>query len=226
MRWRLAVLGALWAAAAPAASLDYARHLAQQGDCYRALSEVFAWEYGQGENAATLEIKLPCLAERKRWERFDPALDRALEAWPSPLAEQWAFKGLELAWDRGDEARAEQLYRIHLAELAEPFPKNPSEPKSRTTAMALQAVLPGAGLAYAGKWGPAAASLGLNGLFLYGTVRAWDQGQNALAALLFFFEWSWYFGGIEAAQEAVDQHNQQALARERRVWLELYQTRF
>lgn len=218
-----ALLGAFKLYGAP---LDYAQSLAEQGDCYRALSEVFRAEFDQGETQASLEIKLPCLAERGRWDRFDPALDRGLNLWQTPKKQQWALKGMEHAWKRGDEQRAQLLYTNHLSDQTPPPPSEPQGAKSPHVATALQAVLPGAGLAYAGRWGPAAASFGLNGLFLYGTAKAWNQGQNALAALLFFFEWGWYFGGIEAAREAVTEYNRRLLVQDRQVWLKVYGQRF
>ncbi|MDT8447935.1 MAG: hypothetical protein RRB13_13670 [bacterium] len=219
------LLGLGWAQAT-AQDLGFAEHLKAQGDCYRALSEALAVEYQSGESLQSLKIKLPCWAQSRRWDRFDPALDRALGRLEGSEQKQWALFGVEQAWDRGDDGRAAQLYQQYLAAEEPPYPHQPSQPKSVGLAVGLQAALPGAGLAYAGRWGPGLVSLGLNGLFIYGSVKAHQEGKPALAALLFFFEWGWYFGGIEAAQEAVARHNQTQLSQERRVWLDLYQQAF
>jgi len=78
---------------------------------------------------------------------------------------------------------------------------------SPNVAMALNAVAPGAGYAYAHSPKTAVAAVVTNGLFIWGTYSAIRQGQLGVAAVLSLFSAAWYFGGIYGAGLAADRNS-------------------
>ena len=211
-----------------AADLGFAKKLAQEGDCYRAVSELLWIEYQEGPSPEIWAVKLPCLAQQRLWEEYDPTLELALRdpRTSAAQAKAWRLEGLEQAIQRQEGTKALALATALDPAQAQSFPLEPQDRLDPKPATLASAILPGSGLAYAGKWGPAGVSLALNALFLVGAKTAWDRGAPALTGLLLFFEWGWYQGGQNAAFEAATQHNRQALQQEQQTWLFEFNSRF
>jgi tetratricopeptide (TPR) repeat protein len=71
--------------------------------------------------------------------------------------------------------------------------------KSPTTAGTLAAILPGAGHWYLDRHQDALISFSINGLFAWGAVSSFQQGNSGLGVLLSFIELAWYSGNIYSA---------------------------
>ena len=228
-RWALLFFFLIAAQPTLADPLGFARSLEAQGDCYRALSEVYAVEFKTGTTAESLALKLRCQAQEKDWNAWDRSLTQGINEKRLPHTEKQkiALQALPILWERQAEGRAQQLYQTHLyPTLGTPYPNEVPEQIDPDSARWASAIFPGSGLMMAGKWGPGLTSFGLNALFIWGTIEAYSEEQYALAALAFFFEWGWYFGGQEAAAEAANQHNQALSLQHRKTKLLDWQKRF
>lgn len=71
--------------------------------------------------------------------------------------------------------------------------------KSVSKAQLLNTFLPGSGYLYIGQKQSALTAFLLNGLFIWGSVYSFQQGQIALGSILTSLEAGWYFGGIYGA---------------------------
>ena len=71
--------------------------------------------------------------------------------------------------------------------------------KSVSKAQLLNTFCPGAGYLYVGQKQSALTAFVLNGLFIWGSVYSFQQGNIALGSILASFEAGWYFGGIYGA---------------------------
>lgn len=79
--------------------------------------------------------------------------------------------------------------------------------KSPYLAGGLSAVLPGAGQLYLGRPSDAAISFVLNGLFIWATVEAFDNGNDVTGGVLLFFESGWYLGNVYNAASGAHKYN-------------------
>lgn len=79
--------------------------------------------------------------------------------------------------------------------------------KSSGKASLFNALLPGAGYAYAGAPKTAIAAFITNGLFIWGTASAAHKGESGVAAVLGIFSVGWYFGGIFGGAVAAEKYN-------------------
>lgn len=82
--------------------------------------------------------------------------------------------------------------------------------KSPFLAGTLSTFLPGAGQMYNGRFGDAALTFLLNGLFIAGTIEAIQHDQLAIAGVLGFFEAGWYGGNVYSAVNGAHKHNRRA----------------
>jgi hypothetical protein len=71
--------------------------------------------------------------------------------------------------------------------------------KSPITAGTLAALLPGAGHWYLDRHQDALIAFSINGLFIWGAVSSFQQGNTGLGVLLSFIELAWYSGNIYSA---------------------------
>ncbi|MBW2108993.1 MAG: tetratricopeptide repeat protein [Deltaproteobacteria bacterium] len=69
------------------------------------------------------------------------------------------------------------------------------------------AVLPGAGHLYCGRYQDAAIAFLLNGVMIAAAVEAFDNGNEALGALVTLFEIGFYAGNIYSAVNCAHKHN-------------------
>lgn len=83
-----------------------------------------------------------------------------------------------------------------------------SHAKSVQRAQTLNAFLPGAGYYYVGLKKSALTSLALNSLFIWATVKFFDEGYIAAGLITLSFEAGWYIGGINGAGLAAKAYNE------------------
>jgi tetratricopeptide (TPR) repeat protein len=79
--------------------------------------------------------------------------------------------------------------------------------KSPTTAGVLAALLPGAGHLYLDRPQDALIAFGVNGLFAWGAISSFQQGNSGLGVLLSVIELAWYSGNIYSAVNTAHKNN-------------------
>ncbi len=142
-----------------------------------------------------------------RWpegERADAARYRG--AWTLAQAGDWEAAGQRLAEDPPG-GRYKDPAAALAADLAGPSP----DEKSPLLAGILSGVLPGAGQAYAGRWGDGLLALLVNGTFIFGTYQAWDNDNTATAVVMGMFGAGFYLGGVFGGVNAAHRFNDQAI---------------
>ena len=94
------------------------------------------------------------------------------------------------------------------------------DPSGRSPVLAgvLSAVLPGAGQAYAGRWGDGALALLVNATFLFGTYQAWINDNTATAVVMGMFGAGFYVGGVFGGVNAAHRHNDAVRQHRRSTW--------
>ncbi|MDP6523021.1 MAG: tetratricopeptide repeat protein [Kiritimatiellia bacterium] len=98
--------------------------------------------------------------------------------------------------------KTESVILIQKAEYYDELPE-----KSPATAGTLSAFLPGAGQAYNGKYRDALTSFILNGLFLWGTIEAFDNDENVAGAFGAIISSGWYAGNVYNAASGSHKRN-------------------
>jgi tetratricopeptide (TPR) repeat protein len=79
--------------------------------------------------------------------------------------------------------------------------------KSVQKAKTLNALLPGAGYWYLGQKKTAVTAFLLNSLFIAGSYQFFDRGYTSAGIFTASVEMGWYFGGIQGAGLAAEDHN-------------------
>jgi len=80
-------------------------------------------------------------------------------------------------------------------------------PKSPKTAGVLSAILPGAGQWYIGRTRDAKTAFILNGVFIWGAIEAFNQGNTGVGVMMTIFEAGWYSGNIYSAVSGAHKYN-------------------
>lgn len=124
----------------------------------------------------------------------------------------WTF----LEEEQVEEARRSfaQLEPDRSAELSaalDDFQQLPQ--KSPGLAGTLSAILPGAGQLYTGRTRQAALAFALNAIFIYGTIEAFDNDNNAVGGIMLLFTVGWYTGNIYNAVNNAHKFNQRQKAK-------------
>jgi len=211
------------------ADLGFAQAMADEGDCYRAISEVLGYEYQVEVNARSLAIKVPCLADQQDWAGFEQALPYFLtfKEIPLPIRHSVIRTAFKHFSDTAQPVKAQHL-ASQLQLEQPPYPTSGTVPNLQDpeSVQLASAILPGSGLWMAGKTTSGFISLSLNASFIYGTWWALQHKAPAMAALLMFFELSWYEGGKKAAVEAVERSNHELVKKEQQVWLLHFEGKF
>jgi len=123
--------------------------------------------------------------------------------WAKMQENQWKaatriFEGIEKSSPYYNSAR----------NLAEASLKGETLPqKSPKLAGAMGAILPGLGHAYVGRYKDGGVALILNGLFVWATMEAFHNDNNALGVMLGFLELGWYSGSIYSAVNSAHKYN-------------------
>ncbi|MCP4296304.1 MAG: hypothetical protein GY786_11905 [Proteobacteria bacterium] len=123
---------------------------------------------------------------------------------------------------RGEEVKARQVWEqlvMKKEDLSFPMSGQREDQADPEKAKLYSYILPGSGLIMTGSYGKASVSFLLNALFLAGISNSLENKQTGIASLLFFFEWSWYFGGARAAEEAAINYNQNRIQEARNEWI-------
>ena len=115
-------------------------------------------------------------------------------------------------FDEAERRLKDQMVRPEIEKEADIILKMIQEKKntrykSPETAGMLSALLPGSGQFYNGRYQDGVYSFLLNTLFTLGAYKAYDQGNNALGALLTLIEIGWYTGGIYGAVGGANKYN-------------------
>ena len=170
--------------------------------CLPSLFELQAL-YQLGNYSAVLKQPLPslCASDKVNQDRYLRGLSR-LHLWQGPEARQ-EFEQIPAGSDLS--AQAAQAAQKSTSESLIPR-------KSPALAAGLNAVVPGAGYAYANRPQTAAACFVINGLFIWGTVASIHAKEPGLAALLSLFSFGWYWGGVYGAAQAAQKETQSRLA--------------
>lgn len=166
--------------------------LSGPGVCVPAVFEGQAL-YQMGNYPAVLNQALPpaCETNIADENRYLRGLSR-LRLWEWPEARR------EFDQIPSDSTLAEQARRASQKSFEGPMIAR----KSPGLAAGLNAVLPGAGYAYADRPQTAAACFVVNGLFIWGTVASVHAKEPGLAALLSMFSFAWYWGGVYGSAQA------------------------
>ena len=82
------------------------------------------------------------------------------------------------------------------------------ELKSPPLAMSLSALVPGSGQLYVGRVRQAALAFALNGIFILGTLEAFQNENYVVGGILLFLEVGWYGGNIYNAGNNAHKYNQ------------------
>ena len=169
------------------------------------------------ENAETEgapEEMVAAAAWAEAWARFDAKLQLASSRRASRRLTESMGDIFEFADDpvHGERVRA---MRLHAARRRLPR-------RVPAVAALLNLAVPGAGFAYAGRFGPAIASFLLNGAFITAIVWAVQKRNYPLAAAALGLEVGWYFGGAQGAGQAVLDANEKALTETRDWYRERY----
>jgi len=90
------------------------------------------------------------------------------------------------------------------------------------SAVGWSTVLPGSGFYALGQPGRGTAALGLNLVFIGGTVAAWQQDNPGAALVLLLVELALYRGGREAVREEATRINARLQAEQRDAWLTMH----
>jgi tetratricopeptide (TPR) repeat protein len=245
----------------PAGGMDFANHLYQACDYYRAITEYerFVFTYPDHPMAKLARYKIAM--SYFMGQRWDQAADRfrsISEQYPNEeigkrslfsLGDMYlakkdylraipVFKSYLIAYpddDRRDAARIQigrcQLWQGDwrlaeetfgsigpdspllsqsqgLAAGARGFPSIPR--KYPVLAGTLSALLPGAGQLYIGRTTDAVISFLLNGVFIWGAVESFHNGNNVAGGILVAFESGWYLGNIFNATSGANKYNRRA----------------
>jgi hypothetical protein len=225
----------------PDAALEFERaafHAETDALRDKALSKTFEAALAQNEPERTLQIARAWTARKPQscWPSFyveralydmdnaQSVLRHGLPAAcpPEILAADRYLKGLSFYRQR-DWKQGASSFRDVPAESALGARAKAAADKSREgetirwkspgLAAGLNALLPGAGYAYAKRPQTAAAAFVVTGLFIAGTYGAAHKGEPALAALLGLFSFGWYFGGVSGSARAAERENQARLNR-------------
>ncbi len=122
---------------------------------------------------------------------------------------------LEIEAGRFDKAQAwlgkmtiENEYAV--AELQNQLGQTDTIPAKNPRLAGLLSILPGAGQLYTGRYQDAAVAFILNGLFLWGSIEAFDEDQTALGLLLGGIGVNFYVGNLYSAINGVHKFNRNA----------------
>ncbi len=124
----------------------------------------------------------------------------------------WSFLRINNINKAQKEFRSVSTYspkRAEAEKVAQEVIKiNDAPHKSPLVAASLSAILPGLGQLYAERPGDATVSFLLNGLFIWGIVEAFNNGNNALGIILTGVGLGWYTGNIYNATNNAYKFNQ------------------
>lgn len=127
----------------------------------------------------------------------------------------WLLHGFSLAqeeeWTAAKDSFAKVAGPVEIAtrgrRLAELSDAGPRLPRKKPPLAGLLGIVPGLGYLYAGFPQTAAASFIVNGLFLAGTYKAFQNGNHALGSMLGIMSVGWYGGNIYGSVASAQRRN-------------------
>lgn len=119
-----------------------------------------------------------------------------------------------------DDARVMEEFKEQL--------KNASEisERSKTLAIIMSVLIPGAGQIYAGETGAGLLALLVNVFFAASSIYTYSNYSKLLGIVIGYYELSFYLGNIANAGNAVDKYNENERNRFRKTMIELYYKKF
>ena len=200
--------------------------LSEKGDCYRAQSESLRYHFSTDQKEKIPHPSLiACQFHAGNYQKvINIAEDFLLEnrskskKLPLPVEYLLTFSYLKLGQDQKAKeswSRYVDMKQKDPILLDQEIPGRINPDNARIYSM----ILPGAGFLTSQSYGKAALAFLLNGIFISGTHQAYQNHQFGLASLLLFFEIGWYKGGINAAEEAAINYNNQVVQNFREQWI-------
>lgn len=162
-------------------------------------------------------LYLAAIAIRQRdWGRALTVLEEYRTAYPADPRRNAVLAEMILTHLRRQEGeQAGRLLETELTAAESGIPLTPADlrawemrpSKSPRLAGGLSALLPGAGQAYVGRWGDASLAFVINGLFIWGTLAAFDRDEDVAGSVLLALETTWYAGNIYNAANGARKEN-------------------
>jgi tetratricopeptide (TPR) repeat protein len=242
----------------PPGGMDFADHLFQTGDYYRAITEYERFAFTYSDHPTVKLARYQIAMSYFMGHRLENAADRfrlLTEQYPKEKIGKKSFFMLgEVYLAQKDYSRAITVFHAFLnanpdddqadaahfqigrcrlwqgdwrfsketfdgigpdsplrtqsqgmAAGAREFPLIPK--KNPILAGTLSAILPGAGQLYIGRTTDAVVSFLLNGIFIWGAVESFHNGNNVAGGILVAFESGWYLGNIFNATSGAHKYN-------------------
>ena len=201
--------------------------LSEKGDCYRAQSETLRYHFTTHQKKISPHPSLiACQFRVGNYQKVVTIAEDFLSEERNRLQESSlpVEYFLTLSYLKlGQDQKAKESWTQYLDReqkdpilLDQEIPGRINPDKAGYYSM----ILPGAGFLMSQSYGKAALAFLLNGIFISGTYQAHQSHQLGLASLLLFFEIGWYKGGINAAEEAATNYNNQIVHNYREMWIE------
>lgn len=189
---------------------DYPGALRVAGEAAAALPDSSnaqtTWHYNRGIAYYRLKNYPGAIAE---WRRSTTALDDTLAA-RSPLliglAQVSEFDWEEAAAQFG-RVSGDNPYALHAERCGELAVQGLRLPHKSPTLAGVLSIVPGGGYLYAGYPRTALSAFIVNGLFMWGTVRAFDSGNSGLGIFMGAMSFGWYTGNIYGGVRTARQRN-------------------
>ncbi len=208
---------------------NYPEKLFNSRQFYRSISEIRKLEFYFPQESERYKLHLLLLKNYYHLSDFNKVDQTAREIFshnpeqPYTSLKQDSAKILTFSLlKRGEEVRARQVWEQLVTkkeDLDFPMSHKIGDQVDPEKAKLYSYILPGSGLIMTDSYGKASVSFLLNALFLVGINNSLEKEQTGIASLLIFFEWSWYFGGARAAEEAAINHNQNRIQEARNEWI-------
>jgi tetratricopeptide (TPR) repeat protein len=165
-------------------------------ELFRSLNNAFP---DKDEGKSSLMKLVDCYFQKKEYKLAINELNNFIEDNPKePKIRSIYFKtGLYALYDENLITAKENFNKIENEELNSAIPEYEKLPhKSPFLAGTFSAVLPGAGQIYTERYADGIMSFLFNGMFIWGAVESFQNGQNVTGGILTFFELGWYSGNI------------------------------
>ena len=201
---------------------SFAKHFYEKKQYYRSITELYRLKfyYGQNNSLAINNLLAKNYYLSKDYQKlFSLANTNLLQT------DRELFGLTSLAYLQLEDLQNAKNY-WNIVDLQAEF-YTPKEQKLLNSQKAFWlSVFPGAGFIYTKNYGKAFASLLLNSIFFYGIITSYEQEQFVTSYLLFFFEYQFYTGGMKAARETAEKHNQEILQKDKKFFIQLYEKKF
>lgn len=126
-----------------------------------------------------------------------------------------------------NNSKINRKHKVIIEELKHQLKKASDIPeKSKTFAILISVLIPGAGQIYAGEIKEGIIALLVNTAFIAGAIYTYTNYSRLLGIIIGYYELSFYFGNISNAGNAVEKFNENAKNRFRKALINIYYKRF